>query len=100
MKNQPDDRDYDKGIAPIEASSSRHVVNAYQCSQAMPKTNTEKHPQRQNDRYNLRSKGAQPTLREMKEKITLLMRKVDSPSPQSRQHKTSPVRQRRAKVIP
>lgn len=58
MQKKSEDKDYDKGIGPIEASSFGHVVNAYQCSQAVPKTNTEKHPPRQNDHYNLRSKGA------------------------------------------
>jgi len=75
-----DDRDYDEGISPVEASSSGHVVNAYQCSQTVLKTNTEKHLPRQNDHYNLRSKRAPPTLGEMSEKIRLLIRKVDPPA--------------------
>lgn len=60
MQKQLDDKDYDKGIAFVEALSSGHVVNPYQCLQVALKTNAEKHPPRQNDHYNIRSKGAPP----------------------------------------
>jgi len=56
--------DNDEGLAPGEASSSGHVVNMYPCSQAALKMKTEKKPPKQNDRYNLRSKGAPLTLGE------------------------------------
>jgi len=44
MQEQPEDTDNDKEVAIDEASSFGHVVSAYQCSQEMSKTNTEKQP--------------------------------------------------------
>ena len=79
MQEQPEDIDNDEGIALDEASSSGHVVNTYQCSQAMLKMNTKKQPQNKNDRYNLRCKGDPPTLGEVQEKVSLILRKVDPP---------------------
>jgi len=43
-----------------------------------------KQPQKKNDRYNIRSKGAPPTLGEMQEKVRQLIKKVD-PSAASKQ---------------
>lgn len=57
MQEQVGDMNNDKDVSLDEASSSGDEVNMYQCSQAMLKTNIEKQPQKQNDRYNLRSKG-------------------------------------------
>ena len=45
MQEQPNDRDNDEGIALDEASSSGHVVNAYQCSQAMQRQTPRSNPQ-------------------------------------------------------
>jgi len=39
--------------------------------------NTEKQPQNQNYRYHIRSKGAPPTLKEMQEKVSKLIKNVD-----------------------
>lgn len=44
MQEQKEDIDDDEEVAPDETSSSRHVVNAYHCSQVMLKTTTEKQP--------------------------------------------------------
>ena len=46
----------------------------------MSKTNTKKQPQKQTNHYNLRSKGAPPTLGEIQEKMRLLMTKSDLPA--------------------
>lgn len=48
-------------------------MNVYQCSQM----NTKKQTQKKTDHYNIRSKGALPTLGEMQENIRMLIRKVD-----------------------
>lgn len=80
MQNQLEYTDNDEEVAPDEPSSSRHVVNAYQCSQMMSKMKTKKYPQNKTDHYNMRSKGAPPTLREMQEKIRLLIRKTNPPA--------------------
>ena len=74
------DTDDDEEVAPNEPSSYGHVVNVYQCSQTMSKTNTKKQPQKQIDRYKLRSKGAPPTLGEIQENMRLLMRKANPPA--------------------
>lgn len=79
MQEQSRDVNNDEDVSPGEPSSSRHVVNMYQCLQAGLETNTEKQPQKPDARYNLRSKGAPPTVGEMEEKVRLLMRKVDPP---------------------
>jgi len=77
MQEKLEDIDDDEEVAPNEQSSSGSWVNVYQCSQAMPKTNTEKQLQKKNDRYNIRSKGASMTLREAQEKMRLVMTKDD-----------------------
>ena len=51
----------------------------------MAKMNTEKQPQKQTHHYSLISKGAPPTLREMQEKVRLLIRKIDPPAPSKQQ---------------
>jgi len=80
MQEQLKDINDDEEVVVDEASSFGHVVNTYQCSQVMSKTNTEKKPQNKSNCYNIRSKGAPPTLGEMQEKMRLLMRKVDPPT--------------------
>jgi len=56
--------------------------------------NIEKQPQKKNDCYHLRSKGAPPTLEEMQEKVRQLIKKTDPPAAskqqtQSKSRKTS-----------
>jgi len=41
-QEQPKDTDDNEEVAPDEAPSSGHVVNVYECSQVVLKTNTEK----------------------------------------------------------
>lgn len=65
MQEQPEDTNDDKEVVLNGTPSSRHVVDAYQCSQVILKMNIENKPQKQNDRYNLGSKGVPPTLGEM-----------------------------------
>ena len=79
MQEQLEDTNNDEGVASDEASRYGHVVNTYQCSQARPKEKTKTQPQKKNDRYNLRSKGAPLTLGEAQENMRLLLRKVDPP---------------------
>ncbi len=58
--------------------------------QAMPKTNTEKQPQKKNDHYNLKSKGVPLTLGEAQEKMRLFLRKGDPPTtPKQKTHNKS-----------
>lgn len=65
MQEHSEDTDDDEEVALDEPSSSGNVVNAYQCLQSRSKMNTKKWPQKKNDRYNLRSKGAPLTLGEV-----------------------------------
>ena len=51
MQEKLEETDNDEEVAPNEAPGSGHVVNAYQCSQVVSKTNTEKQPQKKNDHY-------------------------------------------------
>jgi len=44
MQEKPKDIDDSEEVSPDETLSSRHVVNAYQCSQVILKKNTKKHP--------------------------------------------------------
>lgn len=62
MQEKLEDTSNDEDVAPDETSSYGHVVNAYQCSQVILKTNTKKQPQKKNDHYNIRIKGAPHTL--------------------------------------
>ena len=52
----------------------------YQFSQVVSKANTEKQPSKQNNHYNIRSKGDPLTLGEAQEKMRLMLRKVDPPA--------------------
>lgn len=65
MQEHMQDTNDDEEVAPDETQSSGNVMKAYKCWQVISKMNIEKHPQKQNDHYNLRSKGAPPTLGEM-----------------------------------
>jgi len=59
----------DQDVGPSEPSSSRLVVNMYQCSQAGLMANTEKLPQKKDARYNLITKGAPPQLGKCKRRL-------------------------------
>lgn len=72
-------------VSPYEALSSGHVVNRYWCSQVVSKMNTQKHPRKKNDRYNLRSKGDPLTLEEMQDKGRRLIKKFDPPTASKKQ---------------
>ena len=77
IQEKPKDTNDNEEVAPDEAPSSGHVVNAYQCLQVVSKTKIEKQPQKKNGRYNLRSKGDPPTLEEMQENVRQLINKSD-----------------------
>lgn len=88
-QGQPRDTDDDEDVASDEASSFGDVLNMYQCLQTTQKTNTDKQPQKKNDRYTLRNKGAPLTLGEAKQKLELL-RKVDPPAVQKQKTQSKP----------
>ena len=61
------------------------MVNAYQCTPVMTKMNTEKHPQKKKDCYNLRGKGAPHRLGEMQENVRQLIKKANPPTTSKQQ---------------
>lgn len=64
-QGQLGDTNNDEDVAPDETWSTGQVINMYQCSRAMQKTNTKKKPHNKNGRYNLRSQEAPPTVGEI-----------------------------------
>lgn len=80
-KVQLEDEDYEEDAASNESPSFGHVVNMYQClNVSQKKTTTEKEPQKQNSRYNLRIQGAPTVIEILKDKFKQVLRILDAPT--------------------